>query len=181
MVDKRFVILLAVVAVFMVGVISALVYFGFVAQKTPSATPAVQYSTTISSLNTKDLNVSQGTNLQLNLTFTSISSEQLTIPIENLTLLGYDGSMPIDYKSWNFSANWNTSIPQERVFNYTFGLNQITLQPEMSNSTVLTIHVAEDAPIGKYTFDINLGTVISESELPYSGSIGLGLIVTPKP
>ena len=178
MVNRRLVIFFVLLAVLVLGVVSVMVYFS--AQRIPSSTPTVQYSTDISSLNTKDLNVSQGTKLQLNLTFTSHGTEQLTIPIENLTLLNYDGSMPMDYKSWNFSSNWSPTIPQERVFNYTFGANRITLQPALSNSTILTIYVAEDAPLGKYAFGINLGTVTSESELPYSGSVGLGLIVTPK-
>lgn len=129
------------------------------------------------------INASQGTTLKMNLTLTSITSLQIAIPLENLKLTAYNST--IDYtNNWD-STGWNTSIIQERVLNYSFGLSQLTLQPNMSNSTTITIKVAENAPSGRYTLDINLGkikflTAPGKYDLSYSQGIWLGMIVTPK-
>lgn len=180
---KLVTIMLAVSAVLGVAIVLALAYFYYSSHQTPYGTPPILFFSNVSSLNTKDLNVSQGTILRLNLTFTSLSNKQLTIPIENLKLIAY--SETIDYTNWD-TSNWNTSILQERVFNYTFSFNQPTLQPSMSNSTILTIYIAEDAPLGRYALDVNFDTVKlippdGKSELSYGGSIGIEMIITPKP
>ena len=134
----------------------------------PVGTPVVSYSYNISPLNTKGMNISQGTTLQANLTFTSKNNQQLSIPIENLKLSTYNEEV-------------ETSIIQEKVFNYSFSLSHLTLKPSMSNSTILTISLAQDAPIGRYELALNIGKITDRiSGLSYTGTIPIEMIVTPK-
>ncbi len=128
-------------------------------------------------------NVSQGLPLEVNVTFTSLTNLPIIIPIENLTVTYYNST--VDLHSW-INNNINYSLIQQQAFNYFFSLNQLTLQPNMSNSTLLTINLAQNAPIGQYSIDINLGNVqaVNANEnsqlLSYSGTLGLEIIVTPK-
>jgi hypothetical protein len=166
----------AIVLIIVIIVLGAFVCFRSAIH--PASTPVVSYSLNYSPLNTKDMNVSQGTTLLINLNFTSRAYNQMTIPLENLGLVAY--SDKIDYLHWDVS-NWNSSIIQEKVFNYSFGTSQLDLQPAMSNSTVLTINLAQDAPLGRYELYLNIGSVKDElSGLSYSGSIPIAMIVTPK-
>ncbi len=128
------------------------------------------------------MNVSQGATQQVNLTLSSMSTAQIVVPIENLTLLAYNNTVATN--NWD-TSNWNTSLVEQDVFNYSFSLNQLTLQPGMSNSTVLTIKWFDNVPPGKYAVDIDLGNVKFLSapgkyDISYSSSIWLGIIVTPK-
>jgi hypothetical protein len=173
--------------VVVVVVISALYSF------TPKSTPPMLYNYNLSVLNPQVTevagyngflnNVSQGLLLQVNITFTSITNQPITIPIENLTVTYYNST--VDLHRWA-DDNGNYSLIQQQAFNYSFSLNQLTLQPDVSNSTLLVINLAQNAPTGQYSLDINLGNVkaINADEnsqlLSYSGTIGLEMIVTPK-
>lgn len=111
------------------------------------------------------INASQGSTQEINLTFTSIfNNSQTLIPIENLTLFYYDSH--IEYIGGSPNA---LDFPQDKYFNYSFSQTQLMLQPLASNSSILTIMIAKDAPIGMYAFNINLGNVKANSEpqLPY--------------
>ncbi len=119
----------------------------------PVALP-VMYFFTISPQN---INVSQGNAQQITLTFKSVTSSELEVPIENLTVVGYTSDL-----NYNFNGNssgWSTSA-QDAVFTYSFSLSQLILQPYASNSTVLTINLADDAPSGSYSIEIMLGNEI---------------------
>jgi hypothetical protein len=183
------------IAVLIVAVVIVLAYYSFTPKFTPASTPPVGYDCNLSVLNphvTKVAgynsffnNVSQGLPLQVNITFRSITNQPITIPIENLTVTYYNST--VDLHGW-INDNGNYSLIQQQAFNYSFSLNQITLQPGMSNSTLLTINLAEDAPLGQYSIDIHLGYVkvyVNDANgnsqlLSYSGTIGLAMIVTPK-
>jgi hypothetical protein len=120
------------------------------------------------------INATQGSTQEITLTFTSIFDNQQTlIPIENLTLTYYNSH--IDYSNWG--TNNSLNFPQDRYFNYTFSQTQLMLQPLASNSTILTITIANDAPVGEYTFNINLGNVTANSELQLV-SLQLAMAVT---
>lgn len=120
-------------------------------------------------------NISQGVLLQVNLTFTSITDQQIVIPLENLTVTYYNTLV----NRHNFiSTSDNYSIIQE-AFNYSFSLNPIPLQPLRSNSTLLTINVANDAPLGQYTLDIRTGKIEANSE-SYFDTIEFEMIITSK-
>ena len=170
-----------------VVVVVGLVYLGYAIRIQPVSTPITLYSHSISSENTglilDVINASQGTTQQVNLTLSSMSSAQIAIPIENLKLTAYNST--IDYgDNWDTSS-WNTSIVQQSVFNYSFSVSQITLQPNMSNSTIITIKWAGNAPTGRYTLYINLGdlkflSAHGKYDQSYGTSIWLGVILTPK-
>jgi hypothetical protein len=90
-------------------------------------------------------NVTQGSTLKVNVTLISRADQELTIPIENLKLAGFNNTA------------WDNPIPQNKLFNYTFSNNELVLQPNESKSTVLTLEIAEDAPLVQYLFYIELG------------------------
>jgi uncharacterized membrane protein len=148
------------------AIVVALVYVRFSPRITPPPlnTPIPLLDGNVSSLGEEDMNVTQGSALQVNVTLTSLTDQELTIPIENLTLSGFN------------NTSWDTSIPQNKVLNYTFSINQLVLQPRGSNSTVLTINIAEDAPLGQYAFTVELGNW----QVTQFGGIGLTVRVTPK-
>ncbi len=180
---RRYYHLISIILV--VAVIAAL-YFFYTYGDHPASTPIILYTSIISSENSASindvLNASQGTNQEVNLTLSSITSAKIEIPIENLKLTAYNST--IDYgNNWD-TNNWNTSLVQESVFNYSFSLSQLTLQPNMSNTTVVTIKWADSAPIGRYVLELNLGNLKFLSghgmyDQSYGDSIWLGIILTP--
>ena len=88
--------------------------------------------------------VAQGVTFQVNITLTSLLDTEISIPLENL-LLRFSNYTLYD------------SAPQEKIFNYTFSPNPLTLAPTNSNSSILTVKLAEDAPIDNYTMSIAFG------------------------
>lgn len=78
------------------------------------------------------------------------------------------------------STNDNYSSFQLQAFNYSFSQKELALQPDLSNSTLLTIDLAQNAPTGQYTFEISIGQVKTNNSIPYFATIELELIVTPK-
>jgi hypothetical protein len=78
---------------------------------------------------------------------------QFSVPFENLSLTYYDSF----YNDWNNITDWNPSVPQQSVFNYSISQSQLTLQPNMSNSTIITINWADNAPTRRYSISVNLG------------------------
>ena len=168
---------LAVASLIVLVAAVALVVFLLQNQPLPHSSPPLLYDCTFSVLNPQVTevagyngffnNVSQGLQLQVNMTFTSLTNQPIMIPIENLSArYGYG----------------NYSLVHQQAFNYSFSLNQVILQPDMSNSTLLTINIAEDTPLGRYSIGINLGNAEAvnddENLLSCSGSWGLGIIVT---
>ncbi len=115
------------------------------------------------SLSSSGDNVTQGSTLQVTVTLTSRTDQELTIPI-NLTLAGFNNTA------------WDNSIPQNQLFNYTFSTNELVLQPNESKSTVLTLEIAEDAPLVDYLFHVELGNW----QITDLGGISLPVKVTPK-
>jgi hypothetical protein len=101
----------------------------------------------------------QGETQQFNLTF-SISKPRpkISLPIGNLNLTGYNSSRydALDWRNWV----WNSSLVQEAIFNYSLSQNPIVLQSGVSNSTILTLNWARDAPTGRYTIAIPLRNFI---------------------
>ena len=177
-----------IIAIILVTVVVAgVVYLGYSSRIQPFSTPKTLYNYGFSSPDgsviSDVMNVSQGETQQLNLTLTSMNnSPEISIPIENITLTAYNST--VDYNgNWDTSG-WNTSIIQESVFNYSFSLNQIILQPNTSNSTIITIQWANNAPTGRYALQIDLGnfkflSTAGEHDKSYGSTIWLGAIVTP--
>jgi hypothetical protein len=51
----------------------------------------------------------------------------------------------------------NKALTEEEVFSSAFEPNPLTLQPHRSNSSFLTVNLAEDVPLGAYVFYVELG------------------------
>jgi len=90
------------------------------------------------------LNATQGGVTSVNVTLTSLNMSETTIPL-SLVLEAYDNE-PLD-----------SSVDKGDLFSSTFSLNPIVLQSNETKTSVLTLHVAEGAPIGKYAFLVELG------------------------
>lgn len=108
------------------------------------------------------LNVTQGATLQVNMTITSCLDTELSLPFENLTIKTYN------------TTTWDSSKPQEKIFNYTFSQNPLILPPNGNNSCILTLKMAKDAPIGEYQMYVKCGN----TTLTYVGGSNFKLTVT---
>jgi hypothetical protein len=182
-----------------VAVIFGIIYVIYSSQfhptGTPINTPIILYDHTVyvDNIATYTLNASQGLTQQLNLTLTAYeSSPPIAVPIGNINLIAYNNT--IDYSNNWDTRVWNKSLVQSSVFNYSIGLKTLTLQPNMPNSTLVTINWADNAPAGRYTAEIYLGNLkflstqgkndqtapISFTSGAYASSIWLGIVVTPK-
>jgi hypothetical protein len=159
--DKRY---LAIVIIVLLAIIVSAVLILKTSPSTPFSTPCPLIDGNVSSLGSEGMNVTQGSTLQVNVTLTSFADQKLTVPIENLKLAGFNNTA------------WDNSLPQNELFNYTFSNNELILQPYESKFVVLTLEVAEDAPLVQYLFYIELGNW----EVTHFGGIGLTLRVAPK-
>jgi len=90
------------------------------------------------------LNATQGGVTRVNVTLTSLNMNETTIPL-SLVLQTYDNE-PLD-----------SSVTKEELFSSTFTVNPIVLESNDTITSVLTLHVGEAAPSGKYTFFVELG------------------------
>jgi hypothetical protein len=90
------------------------------------------------------LNATQGGITRVNVTLTSLNMNETTIPL-SLVLQAYD------------NEPWDSSTQQEKPFSSTFTLNPIALESNETKTSVLTLHIGETAPSGKYTFLVELG------------------------
>ena len=177
---------LVTVAVVVIAVLVGTIYLGYSSQTHPVSTPILLYNYMVYSntgVFTSTLNASQGLTQQLNLTLTAMNfSPSIAVPIDNIKLTAYNST--INYGgNWDTSG-WNNSVVQSSVFNYSFSLTALTLQPNKSNSTIITINWARNAPTGRYTAEINLGNVKFLStqgkyDQSYGSSIWLGIVITP--
>lgn len=156
----------------------------------PMSTPMSQYSFNITSLD-KGLalpvfNTTQGSNQQFNLTLAPFGDlTKISLPIQNITLTGYNRTISHDlYINWN-NQRWNKSLVQKTVFNYTCSVNPVILQSEAPVSTIITLQWANDAPVGRYTINVTLGqfsflSTPGKYDQSYGQTFTLFIIVNPK-
>jgi hypothetical protein len=85
-------------------------------------------------------NITQGGQITLNVTIASFLTNETTTESIGVTLLGYN------------NAAW--SGDPQRIFNATFATNPLVLGPEESETTNMTMNIAENAPVGRYVFAI---------------------------
>ena len=117
------------------------------------------YTSKISALNSEVpsetyFNITQGSTLLINITFTSITNQPIEIPIENLTLSTY--SDKINPNVW--SNTGYTSLIQDNVFTYSYDPNSVIVQPYTANSTVLTVKFADNSPAWVILLRIEFGS-----------------------
>src|SRR4030042_3265516 len=110
------------------------------------------------------LNATQGGVTSVNVTFTSLNMSETAIPL-GLVLQAYN------------NEPWNSSINKEELFSSTFTLNPVVLKSNETKTSVLTLHVAEDVPIGKYAFLVELGN----TQIHHVLGATLELTVAPSP
>jgi len=110
------------------------------------------------------LNATQCGVTSINVTFTSLNMSETSIPL-SLVLQGYDNKL------------WDSSVPKEGLFSSTFSLNPVVLKSNETKTSVLTLHVAEDVPIGKYAFLVELGN----TQIHHVLGATLELTVAPSP
>ena len=89
-------------------------------------------------------NITQGMTFTVNLTISSLADKEVTIPL-GLSLKDLE------------NVGWLPPLTEETVFNSTFLPNQLILQPHGKASSLLTVLLAEDAPLGTYVFQVELG------------------------
>lgn len=91
--------------ILVVAVIAGL-YLVYANRTQPVSTPKTLYTYTVSQQNpdtlTGAMNVSQGETQQVKLALSSMSSAEIAVPIENLTLIAYNNTVALN--------NWNTSL-----------------------------------------------------------------------
>jgi hypothetical protein len=110
------------------------------------------------------LNASQGGVASVNVTLTSLNMSETAIPL-SLVLQAYNNT-PLD-----------SPTSHNELFSSTFTLNPIVLKSNETEASTLTLHVAEAAPTGKYTFLVEFGN----SEVHHLVGATLELNVTPSP
>ena len=126
------------------------------------------------------LNVTQDSTKQVNFTLTSKTDQELLIPL-NLRLMvliseTYNGELDSFIPSPDIPNHFHyNQSAQNKLFSYTFNPNQLVLQPFESNSSILTLEVVEDAPLGFYIF--NIGPIDFDTHRMYSQ---LDVVVDPK-
>ena len=111
----------------------------------------------------QNVNVTQGMSFAVNLTITSIAEKKLSIPL-NLTL----------YIIRN-STGWQ-GLPEETGFTFSFKPDLLVLEPYGSNSSLLSVTIAEDAPVGEYQFSVETGNW----EETHVGGTAIQIGVNPK-
>jgi hypothetical protein len=109
-----------------------------------------------------NLNTTQGGVTSVNVTLTSLNMSETTIPL-SLVLQAYDNN-PLD-----------SSTDKKALFSSTFSLNPIVLPSNETKTSVLTLHVAKEAPTGKYTFLVELGN----SQITHISGATLKVTVAP--
>jgi len=133
---------------------------------TPVGNPGPLLFDKVTSLGTEDMNITQGQTLQLNITIRSYKNQKLTIPLSNVNLKVPNTD---DYISIE---------PENNLIKYHFRDNQLILEPNGFNSTILTLNPEELTPIGKYRFLIDIGEFVVDAT--YHESIFFTVIVNPK-
>jgi hypothetical protein len=122
----------------------------------------------VSSLSEEGMSVSQGGVMQVNVTLTSRADQDLIIPIGNPVLDSFYNSSD--------GAKFYSSVIEAKVLNCTFDHDQLVLPSYGSTSTVLTLKMAEDAPVDEYEFDFEFGN----AQVTQFPGYALMITVTPK-
>jgi hypothetical protein len=171
---ERRILLLATVILAAIALIIALGYFIYISKVTPASTPvpAIVFDANISVANGPMIvnqagpppyyytNVTQGDDLEVNVTVTSTGLEEL-IFVKSIEVWWYNPE--VNLYTWYYPPIGNASAIQTNAFSYSSTPNPVSLQPYMSNFTIVTLHIAKDAPTGQYSMYINLGAELEES------------------
>jgi hypothetical protein len=169
--DRRFMnrkyVILGIFAILVV-VIASFVYYGHNSSNiSPKDTPVPQniFNVNTTVLNSPMINnqfdpppnyytnITQGNDLKVNVTITSTGPEEI-VYIKNIQVWWYNPN--VNLYTWYSPPNTgNDSSIQTSAFSYSSSPNPVSLQPYMSNSTILTLNIEKNAPTGQYSMYIN--------------------------
>jgi hypothetical protein len=138
---KRFFLALITAIILVVVVIA--VYFILSAEPQDGSSPLITIDLEYGAP-PRDGNITQGMAFTMDLTISSFADKELTIPL-SLSLKALE------------NVGWLPPLTEETVFNSTFVPSQLVLQPHGTSSSILVVHLAEDAPLGTYVFHVKLG------------------------
>ena len=107
-------------------------------------------------------NVTQGSDLKINVTITSTGLEEV-VNVTSVDVWWYNPQ--VNLYTWYEPPNTGneSSVIQASAFNYSSSPNPVSLQPSTSNSTIITLNIAKDAPTGQYSMYINLEAELKQS------------------
>jgi hypothetical protein len=145
--NKKIVIsVLALIIVVLAAIFFVTNYFPAYQKPEPSPTPTPyvypylkptpSYSIGLSQW---EVNVTQGETLHIVVTITSFLDKVIKFTPE-VQLAGYG------------NAAWDPSKDSHKVYNATFSQEQLVLKPFGNATTILTVNIAQDAPLGRYLF-----------------------------
>jgi uncharacterized membrane protein len=130
------------IIIVIVAITSAYIFLASNSQQSPLSKPPPLVELNLAPSGT--LNATQGGVTSVNVTLTSLNMSETSIPL-SLVMQAYN------------NEPWNASITKEELFSSTFTLNPVVLQSNETKTSVLTLHVAENVPTGKYAFLVELG------------------------
>lgn len=163
--NRKYVLLALLMVLFIA--IAVFIYYGY-ASTLPKSTPVLQmtFSLNTSVVNAPMINnqfgpppnyytnVTQGNDLKVNVTITSTGPQEL-VYVKDIQVWWYNPD--VNLYTWYSPPNTgNDSSIQTSAFSYSSSPNPISLQPSLSNSTMLTLHIGKNAPTGQYSMYINL-------------------------
>ncbi len=137
---RRFILVLVIATI----LASIVVTFFIRSAEPPDEAPLLIAIDLESSVPLRGGNITQGMAFTVNITISSFSDKELTIRL-GLSLKGLE------------NVGWMPPLTEEEVFGSAFEPNPLILHPHGSNSSLLTINLADDAPLGAYVFNVELG------------------------
>lgn len=111
-----------------------------------------------------EFNITQGSSTTINIAFSSLSKNHFTIPLY-LSIGSFEGqrlsqlitSPPAPYPTVPSSIYDESSNPSE-LFEASFTVNPLTLEPNENKTTDLTITALQEADIGEYAMLLEMGS-----------------------
>ncbi len=121
---KRVVLTVILVVAILVAVVGIIIVIRNNEQPKLTPLPGLENLYLITIDNNSYVNVTQGTTLPINVTFTSSTNQPIEIPIENLSLSTY--TSVINPKVWT-DYGQNSSVIPNNICTYNFSLNTVLL------------------------------------------------------
>ena len=159
--------------------------------------PPTYYTTTISLVNSPEIpneagpppdfyaNITRGNELKISINVTSTGLSPVLVIVQKISVWWYNPTVNLSTWYWPPNNSTDTNI-QESAFSYSASPNSVNLQLSSSNSTIITLNIAKDAPVGQYSMYINLETELPQSNGTYAlsawgpTSYWFAMIINPK-
>ena len=136
-------VFLALITTIILVVVVVAVYFMLSAEPHGESSPLIAIDLE-SIVPLRGGNITQGMAFTVNLTVSSLADKELTIPL-GLSLKDLE------------NVGWLPQLTEATIFNSSFVPNPLILQPHGKSSSFLVVRLADDAPLGTYVFNVELG------------------------